>query len=191
MIGAQAEGGLAPLDRLRDWRRPWGHLEGWPLTEHENAESGGSLALRAIPTPDFADAAIVAIPPSKAGLTDDPRWWAEQVFSIRAAPKWVVALLGLRQMLVGLIGVRRADRSVFDVTTVEGSEALIFTKDNHLDFAAGVKIDLDHRFLTITTAVRFNNRRGRLYFIPVSVLHGPVTRSMANRAVQRALGGYD
>lgn len=159
------------------------------MTEDESAESGVSLALRTIPTPDFADAAIVALPPSKASLTDDPRWWAEQVFSVRSAPKWVVALLGVRQMLVGLIGVKRADRSVFDVTTVEGSEALIFARDSHLDFAAGVKIDLDHRFLTVTTAVRFNNWRGRLYFIPVSVLHGPVTRSMTRRAVQRALGG--
>lgn len=159
------------------------------MTEDEGSESGVSLALRTIPAPDFADAAIVAIPPSGVRLMDDPRWWAEQVFSVRSAPKWVVALLGLRQVLVGLIGVKRADRSVFDVTTVEGSEALIFTKDDHLDFAAGVRIDLDHRLLTVTTAVRFNNWRGRLYFVPVSVLHGPVTQSMTKRAVQRALGG--
>lgn len=148
-----------------------------------------SLALRAIPAPDFADAAIVAIAQSAKELSSDPRWWAEQVFSVRSAPKWVVALLGIRQLLVGLIGVDRADRSVFDVTAVEGNEALIHTRDRHLDFAAGIRIDLDHRLLTVTTAVHFNNRRGRLYFVPVSVLHGPVTRSMAKHAVRRAVSG--
>ncbi len=159
------------------------------MTEDRNGETGVSLALRTIPTPDFADAAIVAIPASGASLSEDPRWWAEQVFSVTSAPKWVAALLVLRQALVGLIGVKRADRSVFDVTTVEGNEALIFTKDSHLDFAAGVKIDLHHRLVTVTTAVRFNNWRGHFYFIPVSLLHGPVTRSMTRRAVQRAAGG--
>lgn len=148
-----------------------------------------SLALGAIPAPDFADATIVAIPSTRASLSDDPRWWAKQVFSVGAAPRWVVALLGIRQLLVGLIGVDRADRSVFDVTTVEGNEALIHTRDRHLDFAAGIRIDLDHRLLTVTTAVHFNNWRGRLYFVPVSVLHGPVTRSMAKHAVRRAVSG--
>jgi Protein of unknown function (DUF2867) len=146
-----------------------------------------SLALRTIPSPDFADAVIVAIPASVGNLSTDPRWWAEQVFSAGSAPKWVVALLGLRQMLVGLIGVKRADRTVFDVTAVEGTEALIHARDNHLDFAAGVAIDVEHRLLTVTTAVHFNNWRGRLYFIPVSVLHAPVTRSMTKRAVASAL----
>ena len=150
-----------------------------------------SLALQAIREPDFADAVIVSIPPSTTGLSTDPGWWAELVFSVRTAPKWVVALLGLRQLLVGLIGVKRADRSVFDITTVEGTEALIHTHDDHLDFAAGVAIDIDHRLLTVTTAVRFNNWRGRVYFIPVSVLHGPVTRSMASRAVSIATSESD
>lgn len=142
-----------------------------------------SLALRTIPSPDFADAVFVAIPGSIDDLPKDPRWWAERVFSVRWAPRWVAALLGLRQMLVGFIGVKRADGSVFDVTAVEGTEALISTQDDHLDFAAGVAIDIEHRLLTVTTAVRFNNWRGRAYFIPVSVLHAPVTRSMAKRAI--------
>ena len=149
-----------------------------------------SLALRRIPAPDFADAVIVSIPPPIVDIPDDPRWWAEGVFSVRSAPPWVAALLGIRQLLVGLIGVHRADRSVFDVSSVEGSEALIFSPDDHLDFAAGIRIDVEHRLLTVTTAVRFNNWRGRLYFVPVSILHGPVTRSMARRAVANVAAGH-
>lgn len=146
-----------------------------------------SIALRAIPQPDFADASIIAIPATATALPEDPRWWTEQVFSVQSAPGWIRALFALRQLLVGLIGIKRGKSSTFDVDSVEGHEALIVAREDHLDFAAGVAIDPTHRLLTVTTAVRFNNRRGRVYFIPVSLLHGPIVRSMAKRAVAQAI----
>jgi hypothetical protein len=66
-----------------------------------------SLALRDIPQPDFADAAIVPLP---AGATTDPRVWAEEMFRLRTMPAWVAAALAVRQAVVPLLGIRRAPR---------------------------------------------------------------------------------
>lgn len=148
-----------------------------------------SLAFVDIPRPDFADVVVVAVPPSSRALAVDPRWWAEEIFSVRSAPWWIKGLLALRQAVVGLVGIRRASSDVFDVATVQGEEALIVVDDTHLDFRAAVAIDLDRRLLRVTTTVRLHGWRGRLYFTPVSILHGPVTRSMARAAVARWAAG--
>jgi len=147
-----------------------------------------SMAFDDIPTPDFADVTVVAIPPGTDPLPSDPAWWARAVFSVRSTPWWVRVLFALRQALVGLIGVKRGNRSVFDVGSVKGEEALIAADDRHLDFRAAVGIDIQHRLLRVTTTVRLHGWRGRVYFAPVSVLHGPVTRAMATAAVRRAVG---
>lgn len=147
-----------------------------------------SLAFADIPAPDFADVVIVAVPRTPFPLPGDPAWWAQQVFSVRSAPGWVKVLLLLRQAVVGLIGVDRSDRSVFAVDKVEGEEALIAADDRHLDFRAAVRVDVENRLLSVTTTVKLHGWRGRTYWIPVSVLHGPVTRSMAKRAVQGFVG---
>ncbi len=143
-----------------------------------------SIAFDDIPGPDFADAVIVSIPESPDPVVESPVWWARQVFSVSSAPPWVTFLLGLRQLLVGLVGINRATEGVFDIAREEGNEALISTDDTHLDFRAAVGIYPDRRLLQVTTVVRLHGWRGRLYFVPVSVLHGPVTRSMVKRAVR-------
>lgn len=143
------------------------------------------LALRVIPAPHYADTVFVAIPKTQT-MPDDPAFWARHVFSVRSAPRWVLALLALRQAVVGLIGVERSSSSVFDVDSVEDGEALVAAEERHLDFAASVRIDPEHRLLSVTTSVSLHGWRGRLYFVPVSILHGPVLRAMATRAVRRA-----
>lgn len=144
-----------------------------------------SIALEEIPDPDFADIQIVAVPGDRP-LVDDAAWWARQVFDVRSAPRWIRWLLGLRQFLVRLIGVARAGTGVFDVDAVRAGEALISEDDQHLDFRAAVGIDTENRLLRVTTAVRLHGRRGRLYWSFVRLLHGPVTRSMMERAVRRS-----
>lgn len=141
-----------------------------------------SAALDAIPRPDWADVVVVSLP---AGASADPSLWAREIFSLRSAPAWVRALLRVRQVVAGLIGVRRASRSVFDAWDVTGDEALISVADSHLDFSVGVGVDSSRSLLSITTAVRFHGWRGRLYFVPVRFLHDPGTRSMATHAVRR------
>jgi hypothetical protein len=99
----------------------------------------------------------------------------------------VKVLLAVRQAVVGLLGIPRADRTAFAISRVEGEEALIVTDDRHLDFRIAVGVDDRRGLLRITTAVRLHGWRGRIYFAPVSVLHGPVTRAMAEAAVTRAI----
>lgn len=154
------------------------------MTSRDQPSLGVSLAFADIPNPDFADAVIVAIPPSDIVIPDDPSWWARRVFSLRSAPRWVIGLLALRQALVRFIGVNKSSSSVFDIDRVEGGEALIAENDSHLDFRAAVHVDPDRRLLQITTAVRLHGWRGKIYWLPVSLLHAPVTRSMAKRAVR-------
>lgn len=143
-----------------------------------------SLALDEISRPDFADVQIVALPPA---FDPDPRVWAARIFDIRSAPGWVLALVAARQAVVGLIGVAPGDSTAFDVARVEGAEALINTDDRHLRFCCGVAVDTERSLLRVTTAVALKGWRGRLYFTPVSVLHGPVLRAMMLKAVRRSV----
>jgi hypothetical protein len=148
-----------------------------------------SMAFDDMPVPDFADVVVESLPASTHAIPADPEWWARAVFSVRSAPWWVKLLLAIRQAVVGLVGIRRADSDVFAVSSVRGEEALIAADDTHLDFRAAVGVDVARRMIRVTTAVKLHGWRGRLYFVPVSILHGPVTRSMVKAAVRRHLAG--
>ena len=139
-----------------------------------------------IPTPDFADVQIVPLP---EGASSNPADWAGAIFSVRSAPLVVRMLLGVRQLLVPLIGVSKANSGVFRTREVVGEEAVIAADDTHLDFRAAVGVDAKRSLVRVTTAVRFKGWRGRLYFIPVGLLHGPVTRAMMNRATKSLRAG--
>lgn len=140
-----------------------------------------SLVLQHCPRPDHYDRQVVALPP---GSHDDPRRWAAAVFDIRSSPAPVKALMSLRQLVVPLIGVPRTTGSPFRVREVVDGEALIATSERHLDFWCGVRAGEDG--LEVTTAVRLHGWRGRVYWLPVGILHGPITRAMMRRAVRRS-----
>lgn len=140
-----------------------------------------SIALRDIPAPDYADASIVPIAP---GESVDPAAWARRIFSSRYIPFWVKAALGVRQLVVPLIGVSRAPRDVFTIREQGDDEVLIAFDDTHLDFRCGIAVDEDARLLRVTTTVRFHGMRGRLYFWPVRLAHPVVVRSMIRSAAR-------
>jgi len=139
---------------------------------------------------DRVDWAATTTVPMRSATDDDPILWARRVFSVDSAPAWVKTLLRLRQGLVALIGVRRADTAtVFAVGRVVDGEALIDTNETHLHFVAGVRPDCQAGLLHVVTAVEFHGRRGRMYFIPVRFLHDQVLRSMMTRAVKDGSSG--
>lgn len=142
-----------------------------------------SLALRDLPRPDYCDVRVVPLPPD---APTDPAYWARTVFDTRHGPRWVLALLALRQVLVRLIGVPPAPRDTFAVDDVAGEEALIAADDRHLDLRVGVGVDAERRLLRVVTAVRLHGRRGRVYFGPVRLAHPVVTDAMVRSAVRRA-----
>ena len=153
-----------------------------------HAPSFTSLALRDQPPPDWADVVVEPIPDALTGMTDPARW-AREIFSVRSIPPAVTGLMGLRQLFAPLVGATRGTWDVFDVREVQGDEALIAYPDRHLDFRAGVGVDVEARLVWVTTAVWFHGRGGRTYFLPVRFLHDPVTRSMTRRAIDRLAGG--
>lgn len=144
-----------------------------------------SLALRDIPHPDFADAAIASLP---EGTPTDPEIWAREAFSVSGMPRWVVAALAARQLLVPLLGIPEAPDDTFAVRERVGDEVLISADDRHLDFRCAVAVDSVARLLRVTTAVRLHGWRGRLYFAPVRLLHPVVVQAMIRRAGRRLAG---
>ncbi|MEO6018712.1 MAG: DUF2867 domain-containing protein [Knoellia sp.] len=144
-----------------------------------------SRALTGIPEPDFADVQLVPLRGATGILADE---WVRAIFDPRSLPVWVKALFGLRSLLVPLIGLnqsREQAASPFAVQDVVEGEALVVTDEPHLLFRLGVVADDEAGFLRATTVVQHHNWRGRLYFVPVGAMHGPVLRSMMARAVKR------
>jgi len=147
-----------------------------------------SLAIEACPAADVIDVQALPLP---AGLAtaerDDPAYWLRQLFDRRSVNPVVAALFAVRGVLVRLIGVDRSTEpdlaTVFDVQQVHGEEALTSQRAPHLDFWCAVGVDGAR--LRVTTVVRFHGWRGRLYWLPVGALHGPVTRSMMRRTIAR------
>jgi hypothetical protein len=138
----------------------------------------GGLMDGALPRVDFADAHAVDVLP---GMPGDPQVWADAIF--RDPPAVVVGLLGLRQALVGLVGITRGDTSAFDTVSRTDDEVLLGTDDRHLDFRASVRRE-PHR-VVLSTVVTLHNRRGRGYFAIVRPVHPAIVRAMLNRAARR------
>jgi hypothetical protein len=149
------------------------------------AHSTWSLALRDIPHPDFADAAIAPLP---AGAPADAQIWAQEMFSLRIMPRWVVAALAVRQALVPLLGVRPAAKDTFTIQEQVGDEVLMAADDTHLDFRCAVAVDPRARLVRVTTTVRLHGWRGRLYFAPVRFLHPIVVQAMIRTAGRHLAG---
>jgi hypothetical protein len=138
----------------------------------------GGLLDGALPRVDFADAHAVEARP---GTPTDPQAWADAVF--RDPPPWVVGALGLRQALVGLVGIERGDSSAFATLARTDDEVLLGTDAGHLDFRASVRREPQR--VVVSTVVRLRNARGRAYFAVVRPVHPIVVRAMLARAAGR------
>jgi hypothetical protein len=143
-----------------------------------------SMAFDDIARPDFADVIIEPIPDSLPIESITPVMWAERVFGFGSAPRWVMALLAIRQAVVRLVGIPKGAQGPFGVDRAVGDEALISIDDRHLRFRAAVGVDRRRRLLRVTTVVELIGWRGRVYFAPVSILHPVVVRSMMRRAIR-------
>ncbi len=158
--------------------------------EHTPARPGlTSRAFDGVPVPDFADVQVVALRGATGVSADE---WVRAIFDRRSVPVWVRALFVLRAVLVPFIGLnqsRERQAGPFEVREVVDGEALVVTDEPHLLFRLGVAADDTTGLLRATTVVQHHGWRGRLYFVPVGVLHGPVLRSMMTRAVRRLAQG--
>lgn len=155
-----------------------------------------SVRVRAVPVPagagllgawparrDLADAFAVRVPP---GTSIDPQDWAEGIF--RDPPAAVAALLRVRNALVPLIGVERADATAFATVARTDREVLLGVDASHLGFRASVLVepDEDGSTVTVSTVAAVRTRAGRAYLAVVRLVHPVVIRAMVRRAARRA-----
>lgn len=172
-------GRVATPARWSRWVRMMRRRTELPKPRKVDVPTGATLARAAFDRVDLQDAWRVRLLP---GMPTDPAVWAEA--AVRTPPRWVGALLRLRNALVGLVGIEPGDPSSFDTLGRDEHELLLGTDDRHLDFRGSVLVD--ERWVTLSTVVRINNRRGRLYMAVVWPIHALVVRSMLHRA-QHAL----
>lgn len=129
---------------------------------------------------DLVDAWTV---PLWRGLPSDPQVWADAIF--RDPPAWVTALLSARQVLVRLVGIEPGSAASFGTVDRTAQEVLLGEDAGHLDFR--VSVHVGDGVVTLTTAARVHNRRGRVYLAVVRRAHPVVVRAMLARA-HRGLG---
>ncbi|MER5541071.1 DUF2867 domain-containing protein [Streptomyces sp. NPDC002586] len=134
-----------------------------------------------VPRVDYSDAFAVRLPPD-AGT--DAGEWADRFFA--DPPSWIRRMLALRDALVGMFGLKTNDLEAavpFPELTRTEREVVYGVDDRHLDFRASVHVARsgeDVR-LSVATVVHQHSLFGRLYFLPVRVVHPLIIRSMLRR----------
>jgi Protein of unknown function (DUF2867) len=142
------------------------------------------LLATALPRVDHADAVAVVRRP---GMPADPQVWADALF--HDVPRWVGALMGVRDSLVGLVGIARGGPGSFTTVARRVDEVLLGSDEEHLDFRASVLVERDR--VVLSTVVTLHGRRGRAYFAPVLLVHPVAVRAMLTRAAHRLSRGID
>lgn len=153
------------------------------------------------PEPNLADAFAMRLPD---GASTDPETLARHLFG-RPAP-WVAALLGVRDAMVGWLGLKTAkelqrgsglasDKAerifIFRICERAADEIVLGEDDSHLDFRASLLLRRDAPELpggasvTLSTVVRCHNRLGRFYIFVIAPFHRLVVKSALRRGARR------
>lgn len=111
----------------------------------------------------------------------DPAEWARRLF--HDPPPWVVAALSLRDRVAAILGLRAASPETFGILAQNEQEVVIGSNDRHLDFRASVRCA--DGAVSVITIVQIHNLLGRLYVVPVRLVHAVMVRRMLLRAAAR------
>ena len=144
------------------------------------------------PHPNLADAFSIDLPP---GTVRDPEALARFLFSHQ--PRWVAALMNVRDSLVAGLGLKtgRSLRAgvqpsrigIFKLYETGPLEVLVGEDDKHLDFRASVlyraaDASTDAPRLVLSTVVHCHNRLGRGYLTLIAPFHRRVVRAFLRQA---------
>jgi hypothetical protein len=144
-----------------------------------------------LPGSGFADAYRVVCPVRP--LT--ARQAAEAIFDT-PPPKWVDALMALRNGITGWFGLKPGVRQagaaggsrvgMFPVLAESAEEMLLGLDDRHLDFrlAVAVRPSAGNQQITVTTVVCTHNLLGRVYLAAILPFHRVIVRSMLKRGAR-------
>jgi hypothetical protein len=126
-------------------------------------------AERLLPGHQFADAYKV---PSRHGV--------DAIEATRLAfargPLWIRALMGLRNGLVRLVGLKPARSRGFPILCETPREVVMGFDDRHLDFR--IVVAVAGGFATVSTLVRWHNAWGRAYLAAVLPFHRAIAARM-------------
>lgn len=124
---------------------------------------------RILPGYQFADAYKV---PAPRGI--DAIEATRQAFA--RGPLWIRTLMGMRNRLGGLVGLRPAPSSGFPIIRQAPDEVLMGFDDKHLDFR--IVATVNGGFVTLTTIVRWHNAWGRAYLALIMPFHRAIAARM-------------
>ncbi|MGJ5024547.1 DUF2867 domain-containing protein [Bradyrhizobium sp. SZCCHNRI1009] len=140
---------------------------------------------------EFADAFCIVV-------DDDPidaRTAATRMFS--RSPRWVEALLGLRNLLVTPLGLKTSGAGdcgalgligMFPVISEKPAQLVAGLDDSHLDFRVVIDVTAarEGRQVTATTLVRTHNLLGRCYLTLIKPFHRLVVKAMLRQVATAA-----
>ena len=111
---------------------------------------------------------------------------AEELMGKMLKPrKWVNWLMNIRDLAVGIFGLKtgKGETISFPIIEQHENEIVFGDKDKHLDFRGSIFIDRENSFIYLTTIVCYNNFFGRLYFLPVKPFHKIIVKSSLKRCI--------
>ena len=91
-------------------------------------------------------------------------------------PGWIRGLMGARNRLGRLVGLRAAPASGFPVLREAPDQVVLGFDDKHLDFR--VVVETGGGFATVTTIVRWHNAWGRAYLMAIMPFHRAIAARM-------------
>jgi hypothetical protein len=160
-----------------------------------------SLAMRALPQVDFADAFKCQLP------EDQP----QNIDSVTRAifltmPQWVAQLLVLRNVIVRPFGLKTSIDAVpsscqdklqpgtavgaFEILDRrQDKEIMLGEDDQHLDYRVSIQLEREEKkcWVVVSTVVKFNNWLGRAYFVPVRPVHKIIVPAMMKYGLERSI----
>jgi hypothetical protein len=93
-------------------------------------------------------------------------------------PRWVRGLMGMRNRLGLLVGLKPAPSSGFPVVRQSPDQVVLGFDDKHLDFR--IVVEVAGGFAIVTTVVRWHNAWGRAYLAAIMPFH----RAIAARLIE-------
>lgn len=91
-------------------------------------------------------------------------------------PRWIRGLMGVRNRLGRLVGLKRASSSGFPVVRQSPDQVVLGFDDRHLDFR--IVVEIGGGFATVTTIVRWHNAWGRAYLAAILPFHRAIAARM-------------
>lgn len=144
------------------------------------------------PELDHVESEDTAVATCRPGTT------AEEVVRgfFTSAPPMMKALMGLRNVLVKLFGLKTGAGSppldsspivagrkigLFEIAEIDEHHVVMGTDDKHLDFR--VRITIEDTVVTCRTQVKFNNSTGRFYFRAIQPFHHVIVPKILQASV--------